>query len=117
MEEENALVPLAQADKMRYTSKGSELDQNKVTTFRTILNYVQSDIKKKQRSFKIGVFTIFLVVTFIVMLKSVVDKIGVAFLKVAQDQGGIFDIMMTSGSDGYSVAGDIDLYNSDPFDY
>ena len=49
---------------------------------RTILNYVVSDIKKKQRSFKIGVFTIFLVVTFIVMLKSVVDKVGVAFLKV-----------------------------------
>jgi len=25
--------------------------------------------------------------------------------------------MMTSGSDGYSVEGDIDLYNTDPFDY
>ena len=51
------------------------------------------------------------------MLKSVVDKIGVAFLKVAQDQGGMFDVMMTSGSDGYSVDGDIDLYDTDPFDY
>ena len=102
---------------MHYTSKGSELDQNKLTTLKTIFNYVRSDIKKKQRSFRIGVFTIFLVVTFIVMLKSVVDKIGVAFLKVAQDQGGIFDVTMTSGSDGFSVAGDIDLYNSDPFDY
>lgn len=110
-------MPPKSADKMEYTAKGSELEQNQYTTMNTITSYVISDIRKKQRSFKIGVFTIFLVVTFIVMLKSVVDKIGVAFLKVAQDQGGMFDVTMTSGADGFSVAGDIDLYNSDPFDY
>ena len=60
----------------------------------TIMEYVLSDIKKKQRSFKIGVFTIFLVVSFISMLKGVVDVAPIAMLKVAQDQAGAFDFMM-----------------------
>lgn len=102
---------------MAYTAKGNELEQNEYRTFWTIFEYVRADIKKKQRSFKIGVFTIFLVVMFIVMLKSVVDKVGVAFLKVAQDQAGIFDVTLTAATDGYSESGDIDLYNSDPFEY
>ena len=104
-------------DNQNSTPKDNDLDQNEFKTLYTIFNYVKSDIKKKQRSFKIGVFTIFLVVMFIVMLKSVVDKVGVAFLKVAQDQGGIFDVTLTAGTDGVSVSGDIDLYNSDPFEY
>lgn len=116
-EEENTFLARDKVDNLRYTETGTELEYNKYTTFYTIMNYVISDIRKKQRSFKIGVFTIFLVVTFIVMLRSVVDKIGVAFLKVAQDQAGIFDVTMTASSDGFSVPGDIDLYNSDPFDY
>jgi Na+/H+ antiporter NhaC len=55
------------------------------------MEYVISDIKKKQRSFRIGVFTIFLVVSFISMLKGVVDVAPIAMLKVAQDQAGCFD--------------------------
>ena len=66
------------------------------SSFLTILDYVTSDIGKKQRSFKIGVFTIFLVVGFISMLKSVVDVAPIAMLKVAQDQAGSFDFLMTA---------------------
>lgn len=62
-------------------------------------------------------FTIFLVVTFVVMLRSVVDKVSVAFLKVAQDQAGIFDVTLTTETGGGSIDGDIDLYTSDPFEY
>lgn len=51
-------------------------------TFRTVINYITSDIKKKKRSFRIGVFTIFLVVSFIMMLKALVDIAPIAFLKV-----------------------------------
>ena len=52
------------------------------STLRIVLNYILSDIHKKKRSFRIGVFTIFLVVTFIMMLKALVDIAPIAFLKV-----------------------------------
>ena len=51
----------------------------------TILNYIRKDIKKKAKSFRIGVFTVFLVVSFITALKSLIDVAPIAFLKVAQD--------------------------------
>jgi hypothetical protein len=41
-----------------------------------------ADIQKKPTSFMIGVFSIFLVVSFVTMLKSVVDIAGVAFIKM-----------------------------------
>jgi hypothetical protein len=62
----------------------------------TILAYIQKDIKKKARSFKIGVFTVFLVVSFITALKSLIDVAPIAFLKVAQDQAGAIDVKMVS---------------------
>ena len=49
----------------------------------TITRYIYADIKKKQRSFKIGLFTIVLVVTFLTLLKSLIDIAPIAFLKVA----------------------------------
>jgi len=49
----------------------------------TITRYIYADIKKKQRSFKIGIFTIILVVTFLTLLKSLIDISPIAFLKVA----------------------------------
>ena len=51
-------------------------------TLATVLAYIKSDITKHSRSFKIGVFTIFMVVSFIMMLKSLVDIAPIAFLKV-----------------------------------
>ena len=49
----------------------------------TISNYIISDISKKQRSFKIGVTTIFIAVSFVTMMKSVTDVMPVAFLKMS----------------------------------
>ena len=40
MEEEGALVPPNQADRMEYTAKGNVLEQNEFTTMHTIWNYV-----------------------------------------------------------------------------
>ena len=51
-------------------------------TLLTVMNYIYSDIVKRTRSFKIGVFTIFMVVSFIMMLKALVDVAPIAFLKV-----------------------------------
>lgn len=48
----------------------------------TAANYVWSDMQRKQRAFGIGVFTIFLTVSCVTMLKSVVDILPIAFLKL-----------------------------------
>ena len=48
----------------------------------TVLAYIESDIKKKKTNFVIGVCSIFLVVSFITSLKSIIDVAPIAFLKV-----------------------------------
>ena len=65
----------------------------------------------------IGVYTIFLTVSFVTMLKSVVDVLPFAFLKVGQDQGGAIDFTMKSDYSNLLVNGDILTYSSDPFVY
>lgn len=92
-------------------------NQSLGSTLRTVFNFIKSDTQKKQRSFRIGVFTIFLVVTFLVMLKSLVDVAPIAFLKVGQDQAGLFDIQLASDYSEPFVNGNTNLYTEDPFDY
>lgn len=48
----------------------------------TVMAYLESDIKKKYTNFIIGVCSIFLVVSFITSLKSIIDVAPIAFLKV-----------------------------------
>ena len=81
----------------------------------TISNYIISDISKKQRSFKIGVSTIFIAVSFITMMKSVTDVMPVAFLKLSQDQAGGFDIRITSSAESMLLNGDINHHHVGPF--
>lgn len=105
-------------EKYQKYSRDSEIyEQSSISMLRTIVNFIWSDITKKQRSFKIGVFTVFLVVMFISLLKSVVDVAPIAFLKVGQDQAGIFDFQVTSDFDEPYVDGDVSLYATDPFTY
>lgn len=59
--------------------------QSFYSLIKTIMAYLISDIRKKQRSFRIGVFTVFLVVSFITTLKSMIDVAPIAMLKVGQD--------------------------------
>ena len=61
------------------------------SSFITSLNYITSDIIKKKCSFFIGVFSIYLVVSFISFLKSVIDISPIVFLNVGHEQAGIFD--------------------------
>jgi len=75
----------------KYSKDQGLFNQTLYSMLKTIGNYILSDIGKKKRSFKIGVCTIFIVVTFIMFLKSIVDVAPIAFLKVGQDQGGLFD--------------------------
>jgi len=67
-----------------------------VSEISTIVSYLISDIKKKPRSFNIGIFTVFLVVSFLTLLQSVVDITPVAFLKLAEDAVGAVDFQLTA---------------------
>lgn len=60
----------------------------------TVMAYLESDIKKKYTNFIIGVCSIFLVVSFITSLKSIIDVAPIAFLKVGQDQAGAIDLSL-----------------------
>lgn len=94
-----------------------EFDQSMFSILKTVMRYVVADIQKKARSFKIGVFTVFLVVCFITMLKSIIDVAPIAFLKVGQDQAGAFDFSITSDYSDPIFDGDINIYEGDPFKY
>ncbi len=48
----------------------------------TVTQYMVSESVKKPTAFKIGVFTVFIVVMFITMLKSVVDASPILFVKI-----------------------------------
>lgn len=59
--------------------------------FWSIFNYILSSVAKNQRSFNIGVFTVFLTVTFLCATKSLFDVSPVALIKFSQDNVGVFD--------------------------
>ncbi len=60
-----------------------------------ITNYIINDIKKKPGSFKIGFFTVFLVVAFLTLLISVVDLTPVIFIRISENELGDADIIIT----------------------
>jgi len=84
----------------------------------TIVNYVVGDLNKKRGSFQIGVFTIFLVVTFITMLKGVIDAMPVLFLQIAETQTSAIDFTMTphaASPNGLLTLGNVNFYAMDPW--
>jgi hypothetical protein len=60
----------------------------------TIVSYLVSEQTKKARSFQIGVFTVFLVVSFLALLKSAVDVAPITFVKLASDSVGLTDFRL-----------------------
>ena len=65
--------------------------QNYLSVLITIARYIKADIRKKQRAFKLGLFSITLVVAFITSLKSLVDISPIVNLRFSQDYAGRFD--------------------------
>ena len=61
-----------------------ETEKNKkcCASCKTVTQYMSSESMKKPTAFKIGVFTVFLVVMCITMLKSVVDSSPILFVKI-----------------------------------
>ena len=74
-------------------------------TLKVVFNYLKSDIIKKQRAFKIGFFTIFLVVFFIALLMNLITLSPLIFLRQAENQVGEADFIMMPVLDKKDVKG------------
>lgn len=83
----------------------------------SIFNYIISNLLKNQRSFNIGVFTVFLTVSFLCATKSIFDVVPITFIHVSQENLGVFDFVLTSDKRETSVNGDVNHYAGDPFTY
>lgn len=82
-----------------------------------IVNYLVSEQTKKQEALKIGIFTVFLVVMIISMLKSVVDSTPILFVKLGQEAAGAFDFQLSSPKESNAMLnGDVNYYAVNPFD-
>ena len=74
------------------------------------------ETKKKQRAFKIGIFTVVLVVSVITMLKSVVDCSPILFVRIGQEAVGSIDFKLQSPLESNAmISGDVNYYAIDPF--
>jgi len=62
------------------------------------VKYVFSDSKKNRRAWFIGFFTVFLVVTFTTILQNAIAKSPIIFMKLAEDQVGEYDLLLTGQS-------------------
>ena len=66
-----------------------------IASLRIIFRYLLAELRKKQRAFKIGFGTILIVVTFLTALESGLESVPLAFFKVAENQAGEADFVMT----------------------
>ena len=59
------------------------------------INYLKSDLIKKQRAFKIGLVSIFLVVFFLTLLLNAIELCSCIFIKLSEEQTGEIDLLFT----------------------
>jgi hypothetical protein len=83
-----------------------------------LVKYVVSDLTRKKSSFSIGVFTVFLVVSVITMLKGVIDAMPVLFLQISESSVGAIDYKLATRSPGIAELhnGNVNYYGIDPWD-
>ena len=85
-------------------------------TFIVITESLLRDTVKKQRACQIGIFTVFLVVMVITMLKSVIDCSSILFVRVGQEAVGTVDFQLTAPVKSNAMLNaNVNYYNIDPF--
>lgn len=72
-----------------------ERDHSFLAVVMTSFDYVQNDLRKKQKQFMIGVMTIFLVVGFVTFLDSLVQIAPAVFMMTAQTTNGDVDLKIS----------------------
>ena len=60
-----------------------------------IINYLKSDLIKKQRSFKIGLVSVFLVIFFLTLLLNAIQLSPCIFIKISEEQKSEIDLILT----------------------
>lgn len=94
-------------------SKLSRKEQASFFNIFVLTSYVLSDMIKKPKAYRIGIFTVTITVTFVILLYSILDILPVVFLKQAQDQVGESDFIYTSvAAENVSQSGDYFMYDS-----
>ncbi len=68
-------------------------------SIKTSISFIINDIRKRDREFKIGLISVFLVVSFVSLLSAFLNSTPSLFFMVAQANSGDFDIIMTALSD------------------
>ena len=66
-----------------------------LSNIRVTINYLESDLVKKQRAFKIGLISIFLVVFFLTLLLNAIQLCPCIFIKLSEEQTGEIDLILT----------------------
>ena len=85
-----------------------------VGVFSIILAYIINDIQKKPRSFKIGLFSIFIVVGFLVLMQSALQLSPLVFLKISESQIGDADFILTPIASANDSRLQDSTFNSNP---
>ena len=83
---------------MRTVTTMKKKDQASFFNLFVLTTYVLADLKKKPRSYKIGVFTVTLTITFVILLYSILDVLPLVFIKQAQNTVGESDFIFTAVS-------------------
>lgn len=83
---------------MRTVTTMKKEDQASFFNLFVLTTYVLADLKKKPRSYKIGVFTVTLTITFVILLYSILDVLPLVFIKQAQNTVGESDFIFTAVS-------------------
>ena len=65
--------------------------------------YVKSDLIKKQRDFKIGIFAVFLVVFFLTILLNAIQYSSTIFIKLSEESNSEIDFILTSSLQSQNV--------------
>ena len=93
-----------------------DAEQSYFTYLKVITQYLITDTQKNMRGFKIGIFTTFLVIMVITMLKSVVASAPLLFVKIGQDSVGAIDFQLESPADSNAmISGNVNYNSIDPF--
>jgi ABC-type antimicrobial peptide transport system permease subunit len=78
------------------------------------MNYIIAEQGKKASGLKIGIFTVFLVVSMITMLESVISITPILFVNLGQDESGAIDFSLKFDKSNLAN-GDVNLYAQNPF--
>ena len=95
MKSDDVLFKDYAGDEKGTRGKGQKVKGASQFNIRVLLGYISADMKRKPGSYRIGIFTIVLVLTFIMVIWSAVLYASLVFLKLAQNTAGESDVMFS----------------------